>query len=110
MEKGACGVKTSERQGILVALSFLWSLLEGRRIHKRNVWLLPLEKFPDREDLNLGVLAIDRLIEAGLHGFRPHWPCRIGQRDEHADFGVLAVYDVCQVADHGDIRVLAALH
>jgi len=52
------------------------------------------------------MLALERIVRTGLDRFR-HRPGCIRERNEHADFGLLAVYMVRRGPNHRHVYVVA---
>ena len=70
-----------EGQIVLISSCFLRRFFEGRSVYQGDIRLLPFEQFPDRHNLDLGILPVQRLVEASLHRFGPHGAGGISQGD-----------------------------
>src|SRR5262249_53262654 len=76
---------------------------KGRRVDKGNLRLFSGKQLRNSEDLQLRYLTvIGGVVETCLGRFHLHRPGGWCERHKDADFGLLAVDHMGQIADHGD--------
>ena len=71
--------------------------------HRRHIALFPLEQLGDGEDLDAGMNAPERCIEAGAGSSGAHGLSPLVHTEQRADLGALPVQDAVQAKGRGVI-------